>query len=115
MACAFGSAARASARSVGTSMLAGPAYAASQRPPDDFRVPLRPGTSGAARGEALTVGRLVAAPNLAVDPPVAERFFEGLVVGEVGRLLGSFLREYEPDPGRVGVVFCQPRSPRGGV
>src|SRR5207253_6756026 len=55
------------------------------------------------------------AAGLAVDPAVAKRLLERLVVGEACRLLRALLGEHEPDPDWVGVVLCQPRPPRRGV
>src|SRR5215211_2230141 len=78
-------------------------------------VPLRPRAALSPRREPLLVRRLVAAANLAVDPPVAERLVERLVVREARRRLRALLREDEPDAVHVGVMLRQPLAPRRGV
>ena len=79
------------------------------------RISLRPGAASSARSEALAVCGLVPTPNLAVDPPVAQRLLERLVVSEAGRLFDALLGEHQPDPLRVTVVFAKPGAPGGGV
>jgi hypothetical protein len=56
----------------------------------------------------LLVGGLVAAAGLAVDPAVAERFLECLVIGEAGRLCGALLCENQPRARRLHVMVGQP-------
>src|SRR5207244_3052695 len=84
------------------------------QPLGDARVSLRPGAPRPAGSEALAIGGLVPAADLAVDPAVAERLLERLVVGEAGRLRRALLGQHEPDPGRV-VMFAQPSPPRVGI
>ena len=67
------------------------------------------------RGEALPVGVLIAPADLTIDPAVAERLFERLIVGEAGRLDRAFLGQDEPDSSRVRVVLAQPGPPGGGI
>ena len=61
------------------------------------------------------VRRVVAAPHLPVDPAVAERLLERVVVGEARRLERALLREDEPDALGLRVMLAQPRAPGGGV
>ena len=61
------------------------------------------------------IGALVATAQLAVDPPVAERLVERLLVGQRGRLGRALLGEHELDPDTIALVLAQPRAPGGGV
>ena len=90
-----------------------PAFA--EQPLDVVDVALRPLAARAPGGEALAEGELVAAAHLAVDPPVAERLVERLLVGERGRLGRALLGEHELDPNPVAVVLTEPSSPGGGI
>ena len=76
-----------------------------EQPLDVADVALRPLAARAPGGEALAEGALVAPAHLAVDPPVAERLVERLVVGERGRLGRALLGEHELDPDLVAVVL----------
>ena len=118
-------------------MLAWPAYAASQRPsalarstsatPRGMHAPLAqqplymsdvalgPAAARTSRREALAVGALVAATDLTVDPAVAERLVERLLVGEASRLGSALLGEHQPHTALVAVVLAQPPPPRVGV
>ena len=75
-------------------------------------VDLRPLAAGLARGEALQPVVFVQRALLPVDPAEAERFFEGLGVGD-GRLRRALLRGLEPDAGRGRPVPGQPFVPVG--
>src|SRR5581483_9443142 len=77
----------------------------------DLDVALRPLAARATRHEALEVVRLVEPLHLRVDPPVAERDLESLVVGD-GRDAGALLRELEPDAVLVVLVLREPLRPR---
>ncbi|KAK1248905.1 LOW QUALITY PROTEIN: hypothetical protein MKX08_007125 [Trichoderma sp. CBMAI-0020] len=108
------------AKSSGTSMVAGPAYAFSHRPspfaastsaiPAGFILPsnhldaldvaLRPKTAAAARREALQVELFVKGLPLAVDPAVAEGDVDGFQVADGGDLgEDGLFAEAQPDPG----------------
>src|SRR5258706_15211337 len=78
--------------------------------PDVDRAPdaLRP-----ARSEALHVGAFVVAPDEPVDPPEAQRFVHGLLVGEAA--LGRMdLPEADPKLWRARMVLFQPTTELGG-
>jgi hypothetical protein len=77
-----------------------------------FGVSPRPGTSAATRREALSVGPVVAAAGLAVDPAVAECFLERFVVAEARGLRRALLREHKPDAVGLGVMLGEPAPPR---
>jgi len=86
-----------------------------QQPLGDADVSLRPGAARTAMREPLPIGRRVAAARLAVDPTVAERLVECLIVGETCRCHGALLGEDEPDTGRVGVMLVEPLPPRSCI
>src|SRR6266511_6146525 len=67
---------------------------------DDTDVAPGPRAPRPAGGEALAIGGIVPAPRLPVDPPVAQRFIQRLIVGEAGRLGRALPGEHQPDPGR---------------
>ena len=60
----------------------------------------------ATRREALHVGAPDRACDLAVDPAVAERLLERLVIAQAGRLGRALLGQHEPDPGVEHGVRC---------
>src|SRR5437764_2654898 len=81
----------------------------------DAGVSLGPRAAPPARREALTVGGLVAATDLAVDPAVAERFLQRLVVREAGRFYRPLLGEDQPDAPWLCVVLAEPDAPGGRI
>src|SRR5262249_51351051 len=82
-----------------------------EEPCGDPDVPLRPRAADATRSETLPVRALVSAADLPVDPAVAERLVECLVVGEPRRGRRSLLREDEPDAGLFAVMRAEPSPP----
>jgi hypothetical protein len=58
---------------------------------------------------------LVAADALAVDPAVAQRLLQRLVVRQAGRVGGALLRQDQPDAVRGLVFGGEPVVPGGGV
>ena len=95
-----------------------PAFA--DQPLGECRVPLRPAAPWPPWRETLKVRSLVAAANLTVDPPEADRLLEGLVVGEARRREArrrgrALLRQYEHDARPIGVVAPEPLTPRARV
>src|SRR6185503_20640812 len=77
---------------------------------DAFLVQRRPRTRRLARCEDLFVERVVDWMHEAVDPSEAERFFDGIAVGQRGNA-GVLFRVDEPDAVRGVVMLLQPRSP----
>ena len=77
---------------------------------DMFDVSCGPKTVRTARGEALAIAVVVTSSNLSVDPTETQRFVKRLSVGKRCRL-STFLVQYQPDPGMVGMVNVQPGMP----
>ncbi len=77
----------------------------------DDGVPTRPRAAGSSRREASSERRVVATPQLAVDPAEADRLLGRLVVRGRRRIARPLLGQNEPDPRRVGVMGPQPSSP----
>jgi len=78
--------------------------------------PTRRCESASRREAGRRVGRVVASRELTVDPAMAERFGQRLVVGQSRRLGGGpFLsrRRTSRAPGRSGVVGREPFTPLG--
>src|ERR1035437_7543039 len=75
----------------------------------------RPRAARPTWSKASLVGGLVAAPGLTIDPAVAERFVERLVVRKAGRLGRATLGEGKSHPDRIVVISGEPRPPRGCV
>src|ERR1700745_4011485 len=75
-----------------------------EQPFGDRGIPLRPSAAPPPRREALPVGRIVATPDLAVDPAVAQCLLERLLIGEAGRLGRALLGQHQPDAGRLVMV-----------
>src|SRR4029077_7605023 len=89
--------------------------ALADQPLGEPRIPLRPAAPRPSWRETLEVRALVAAADLAVDPPETDRLLEGLVLGEARRGGSALLRQYEHDAGPIGVVASEPLTPSAHV
>src|SRR6185295_8731699 len=83
-----------------------------EQPFGDRGVPLRPRAAPPPRCEALPIGCLVATSELAVDPAVAQRLLERLLIRQAGGRLGrALLGKHQPDAGRLVMVLTKPFPP----
>jgi len=85
------------------------------QPADVPDVARGPAAAVASRGEPVSIGELIPALNLTVDPTLAESLIERLRVAEGGRSGVPLLGQHQPYASRIGMVLVQPTSPGDGI
>ncbi len=78
----------------------------------DAEIALRPLTRAAPGSEPLRERRGVATSLLTIDPSLAERFFEGLGIGQAGRVRHALLGEDQPNALGTIVIRVEPSPER---
>src|SRR5262249_38382756 len=84
-------------------------------PRGTVNVPLRPGARRPPGREALPVAPRFAATQLTVDPAVAERLLQGLLVRQSSQRTSASLRQHQPHPCRRRMVTSEPGRPRRSI